>query len=110
MYRNCLFTLVPSIYEGWSLTVPESLGYGKFCLCSDNAPLREVGQDFVDYVPSFNTQEWADKIMYYVQNPDKLQEKEQYIASDYHNITWNECGENILNIINSELKRKESIL
>lgn len=109
LYRNCLFTLVPSIYEGWSLTVPESLGYGKFCLCSDNAPLREVGQDFVDYVPSFSTQEWADKIMHYVQYPDKLEEKERYIASKYHNVTWNECGESILNIINSELKR-ENIL
>ncbi len=106
LYRNCLFTLVPSIYEGWSLTVPESLGYGKFCLCCDNAPLREVGQDFVEYVPAFNTREWADKIIHYVQNPDKLEEKERYIASDYHNVTWNECGEKILNIINSELKRK----
>ncbi len=106
LYRNCLFTLVPSIYEGWSLTVPESLGYGKFCLCCDNAPLREVGQDFVDYVPAFNTREWADKIIHYVQNPDKLEEKERYIASDYHNVTWNECGEKIINIINSELKRK----
>jgi glycosyltransferase involved in cell wall biosynthesis len=106
LYRNCLFTLVPSIYEGWSLTVPESLGYGKFCICSDNAPLREVGQDFVDYVSSFNTQGWADKIMYYTQNSDELKERERYIDSNYHNVTWDECGENILNIINSELDRK----
>jgi glycosyltransferase involved in cell wall biosynthesis len=97
---------VPSIYEGWSLTVPESLGYGKFCICSDNAPLREVGQDFVDYVSSFNTQGWADKIMYYTQNSDELKERERYIDSNYHNVTWDECGENILNIINSELDRK----
>jgi glycosyltransferase involved in cell wall biosynthesis len=47
LYRNCKFTLLASVYEGWSLTLPESLGIGKFCLAADTPPLREIGQDMM---------------------------------------------------------------
>ena len=29
LYRNCLFTVYPSFYEGWGMPVAESLVYGK---------------------------------------------------------------------------------
>ena len=49
LYRNCLFTLYPSFYEGWGLPVAESLAHGKHCVCSSATSVPEVGGDLADY-------------------------------------------------------------
>ena len=43
LYAGCLFTLFPSLFEGWGLPVTESLAAGKPCLCSNAAALPEAG-------------------------------------------------------------------
>ncbi|MGF6853559.1 glycosyltransferase [Paraburkholderia sp. CI3] len=88
LYRNCLFTVLPSLYEGWSLTLPESLGQGKFCLASDNAPLREVGRDLIDYVPAWDVATWAEKILHYAHDRSALEKYELRIAREWTNTTW----------------------
>jgi glycosyltransferase involved in cell wall biosynthesis len=37
LYQKSLFTLYPSLYEGWGLPVAESLAYGKVCIASGNS-------------------------------------------------------------------------
>ena len=104
LYRNCNFTVLPSLYEGWSLTLPESLNYGKFCIASDVDPLREIGQDFIDYVHPYDSDGWAEKILYYSDNFDKLKEKEEKIHTAWHTITWKECAENTANALDQLAK------
>ena len=48
LYSRCLFTVCPSLYEGWGLPVGESLAAGKICVCSDRASLPEVAGEFGD--------------------------------------------------------------
>lgn len=96
LYRKCLFTVLPSLYEGWSLTLPESLNYGKFCIASSVDPLIEIGQDFIDYANPYDVKEWAEKIMYYCNNRDELFNKEKKIHDEWHTITWDECAENVV--------------
>jgi glycosyltransferase involved in cell wall biosynthesis len=43
LYRECLFTLNNSFYEGWGLPVTESLSYGTLPLVSCNTSLTEAG-------------------------------------------------------------------
>jgi len=43
LYRRCLFTVFPSLYEGWGLPVAESLAVGKVCLASNASSIPEVG-------------------------------------------------------------------
>jgi glycosyltransferase involved in cell wall biosynthesis len=90
LYRHCLFTLLPSFYEGWSLTLPESLSYGKFCLTSDVDPLRETGRDLVEYINPLDTFAWADRIRYYATHPAELEAKEAYIKQQWKPKTWRE--------------------
>ena len=90
LYRHCLFTLLPSFYEGWSLTLPESLSYGKFCLTSDVDPLRETGRDLVEYINPLDTYAWADRIRYYATHPTELEVKEAYIKLHWKPKTWKE--------------------
>lgn len=96
LYKKCLFTVLPSLYEGWSLTLPESLNYGKFCIASNADPLKETGRDFIDYANSYDVNEWAEKIRYYAENPEVLAEKEAYIRTDWRAISWDDCAEDLI--------------
>ncbi|MGP4688232.1 glycosyltransferase family 4 protein [Agrobacterium pusense] len=49
LYRNCSFTIMASIYEGWGLPVGESLAYGKTAIVSNTTSLPEVGGNLVKY-------------------------------------------------------------
>ena len=40
-YRNCTFTVYPSLYEGFGIPVLESLSFGKPCICSNRGALLE---------------------------------------------------------------------
>lgn len=49
LYRNCLFTVTASFYEGWGLPIGESLAYGKTAVVSNTSSMPEVGGDMVEY-------------------------------------------------------------
>ena len=49
LYRGCLFTIFPSLFEGWGLPVSESLALGVPCLASSAAALPEAGGTLCRY-------------------------------------------------------------
>ncbi|WP_191218681.1 glycosyltransferase family 4 protein [Agrobacterium salinitolerans] len=49
LYKNCDFSIMASLYEGWGLPVGEALSYGKTAVVSRNSSLPEVGSDLVEY-------------------------------------------------------------
>lgn len=99
LYRHCLFTVLPSLYEGWSLTLPESLGQGKFCLCADTPPLREIGHDFIDYAPAWDVRAWAEKICLYSKDIQRLKEFERRIAIEFPQNRWSDTAKTIYDAI-----------
>ena len=102
LYKNCLFTVLPSLYEGDSLAMAESLACGKLCIASDVPPLRETGEGFADFVEPRNPQAWKEKCEYYFNNPQSLKQKEELIKNGSAFISWSECADNLLNkILNS---------
>jgi glycosyltransferase involved in cell wall biosynthesis len=44
-YRECKFTVYPSLYEGFGLPILESLWHGKPCVCGKNGALGEVANE-----------------------------------------------------------------
>ena len=53
-YRSCLFTVFPSLCEGWGLPIAESLAHGKFCVASNRTSIPEVGGNLIDYFDPSN--------------------------------------------------------
>jgi glycosyltransferase involved in cell wall biosynthesis len=100
LYRRCFFTLLPSFYEGWSLTLPESLGYGKFCLTSKVDPLIETGGSLVDYIDPLDTAEWARKIFFYSTHPLAIKEKEENIHRNWSPKSWFEATQSLFDLVN----------
>jgi len=96
LYRHSLFTLLPSFYEGWSLPLPESLAYGKFCLVSDTPPLRERGGDLVEFIHPLDAARWSERISFYANDPSKLVPLEKRITAEWHPVSWNDATEMLM--------------
>ena len=43
-YRDCRFTVYPSLMEGFGLPIAESLAFGKPCVCGGNGALGEIAK------------------------------------------------------------------
>ncbi|MFO0597380.1 MAG: glycosyltransferase [Myxococcaceae bacterium] len=98
-YRNAAFTVLPSLYEGWSLTLPESLSFGKFVLCSDVPPLKEIGGDRCEYLPPHEPRQWADRIDHWLARPEALAEREQHIRDTWKLQSWDDCAKAMLTAV-----------
>jgi glycosyltransferase involved in cell wall biosynthesis len=98
LYQACLFTLYPSLYEGWGLPVSESLAARKLCLASDQAALREAGEEFADYLDPLDVEEWANRIHRYLSIPEALARREFDIRQYFRPRRWRESAAHVLAI------------
>ena len=49
LYSACLFTVLPSWFEGWGLPVGEGYWFGKTCAASNTSSIPTVGRDACEY-------------------------------------------------------------
>ena len=66
LYRSAMFSVFPSLEEGWGLPVGESLIFGRPCLASNESSVPEVGGDFVDYIDPYNINDGYEKISRFI--------------------------------------------
>ena len=90
-YRSSLFTVFPSLCEGWGLPIAESLMHGKFCVASNRTSIPEVGGDLVDYFDPANEDDVLFKIERLLLDPGYLQAREARLKVEYRPRTWTEC-------------------
>ncbi len=103
LYQRCLFTLYPSLYEGWGLPVAESLAHGKFCLAANAASVPEIAGDIIDYADPWDVPAWAEKMRHYCSDPAALQAREQEIASRYRITSWETTTDQIMQVIDGHI-------
>jgi len=96
LYKNSLFTVYPSLYEGWGLPVQESLAVGKFCLASNAASIPEAGEQFVEYIDPWNVQEWANRLYWYIENEHEIANKEANIKASFLPQEWSHTASYII--------------
>jgi glycosyltransferase involved in cell wall biosynthesis len=90
-YHSCLFTVFPSLAEGWGLPVAESLMQGRFCVASSRTSIPEVGGDLVDYFDPGDEEDALKKIERVLFEPGYLEAREARLRSDYRPRTWADC-------------------
>jgi glycosyltransferase involved in cell wall biosynthesis len=96
LYRNCLFTVFPSVYEGWGLPIGESLGHGKLCVLADNSSLPEVAGEFGCFIPIDDVEAAADMIESLLGDPDRLLAYEEAIATRFTPRRWEEVAKRVI--------------
>jgi len=87
LYKNCLFTVFPSLGEGWGLPIVESLQHGKFCLASGVSSMLEIGEGLVDYFLPYDARECLEKINYYLVDR-RYEDANKKVVSNYKPYTW----------------------
>lgn len=98
LYKNCRFTVYPSVYEGWGLPIAESLGYGKVCIASNTSSMIEIAPSLVDHFSPYDTVGLLSLIVKY--SSDKtLEEREKRIKLEYGNYTWEDTYDQLQQFI-----------
>ncbi|RWC92553.1 MAG: glycosyltransferase family 1 protein, partial [Mesorhizobium sp.] len=88
LYKNCAFTIFPSHYEGFGMTVAESLAFGKPCIASTGSSIEEAGQGLADHIDTLDGLSWMTKIEQYMFDTSSLDIKSNLIKSQYREFTW----------------------
>jgi glycosyltransferase involved in cell wall biosynthesis len=92
LYRNCLFTVFPSFYEGWGLPVTESLSFGKTVAASNRASIPEAGADFCTYYDPENIEEATAVIRGLIEHPERVAALEAMIAEKFRPPRWEDTA------------------
>jgi glycosyltransferase involved in cell wall biosynthesis len=95
-YRSCLFTVFPSLCEGWGLPVAESLVAGKFCVASNRTSIPEIGGDLIDYFDPSDDDDALAKIERLVLDPGYLAAREARLQAEYRPQTWDDCVQSLI--------------
>ncbi len=90
-YRSCLFTVFPSLCEGWGLPVAESLVHGKFCVASNRTSIPEVGGDLIDYFDPTNDDDALGKIERALFDSGYRAAREARLRAEYRPRAWADC-------------------
>jgi glycosyltransferase involved in cell wall biosynthesis len=90
-YHSCLFTVFPSLSEGWGLPIAESLAHGKFCVASNHTSIPEAGGNLVDYFDPLNENDALAKIERPLIDSGYLAAREAQLRAEYRIRTWGDC-------------------
>jgi glycosyltransferase involved in cell wall biosynthesis len=103
-YQRALFTVFPSLAEGWGFPVAESLSFGKVCISSDIDSIREVGGDLVSYFAANDFRDAYKLIKGLIVNPAERARLERLIANRYQPTQWATAA----NVIRGALSNTET--
>ncbi|MDC7784414.1 glycosyltransferase family 1 protein [Rhodoplanes sp. TEM] len=100
-YANCLFTIYPSLYEGWGLPVSESLRLGKYCIASGASSIPEAGGDLVDYFDPVDVAECHRLVVRALDDRGYVAAREAAIRAGYVPWSWRRTAEQVDRAIRS---------
>lgn len=102
LYRDCMFTIYPSFYEGWGLPVTESLSFGKPVAASNRASIPEAGGDFCAYFDPDDLNDAYRIISGLILNPERVATLQRRIAGEFRPPSWRDCAAAIIAVLDSE--------
>lgn len=95
LYRDCLFTIYPSFYEGWGLPVTESLCYGKVPLIADNSSLPEAGGSSALYFRTGSTKALVSALERLIMDDEFRQCQEAIIHQSFRPRRWADIADGV---------------
>jgi glycosyltransferase involved in cell wall biosynthesis len=101
LYDGCLFTLFPSLYEGWGLPVTESLAFGRPCIISKATSLPEAGGSLARYIDPDNTTDAYRVIRDAIEDPDGLLAWRDRVRCEFRRVEWSESAHAVLRLLES---------
>lgn len=100
MYKNALFSVYPSLYEGFGIPPLESMSYGCPVIVSDIPALREINEDAALYADPLNIADMSSKmdlLIRDIQLRKTLSEKGRLQVQKY---SWDKSAQQVLELVN----------
>jgi glycosyltransferase involved in cell wall biosynthesis len=94
-----LFTIFPSLYEGWGLPVTESLAHGKPCLVARTTSLPEAGGALARYFDPDNLHEAVDAVRTLIGDRAGIAAWEAEIRARFRPTPWRETAMALLDFM-----------
>jgi glycosyltransferase involved in cell wall biosynthesis len=97
LYQNCKFAIMPSFYEGWGMSVIESIARGKSAVIANTSSLLEMPDECVIRFNPASTDECLAAIQE-MSKPSTLQ-KYRNAAKQYKSHSWDDSYKQIVKIL-----------
>ncbi|MCX7379413.1 MAG: glycosyltransferase family 1 protein [Alphaproteobacteria bacterium] len=92
LYRDAMFTVYPSHYEGWGLPVVESHYFGTPVVCADNTSLPEAGGDLARYFDADSVGDAVRVIRGLLEDPAGLDAWRAEVRARFRPVEWRETA------------------
>jgi glycosyltransferase involved in cell wall biosynthesis len=101
LYDGCLFTLLPSFYEGWGLPVTESFAFGRPCIISEATSLPEAGGSLARYIDPDNATDAYRVIRETIEDQAGLRAWRDRVRREFRPVEWSESGRAVLRLLDA---------
>lgn len=98
MYMNAMFSIYPSLYEGFGLPPLESMTYGCPALLSDIPALREISGDAALYTDPFDADDMTAKMNQLVKDVNLRQELKVKGLEQIKKYSWDKSAKQVLEL------------
>ncbi len=98
LYKACDAVIFASLSEGFGLALVEAAYYKKPLIVRDIPVFREIAKDSAFYFDTLSEDVLAQKIIEWLE----LYKNDEAPVSNIEALTWNDCAQNIYNIITKE--------
>ncbi len=98
LYRNALFLIYPSIYEGFGFPPLEAMSCGCPVIVSNKASLPEICGKNALYVDPFNVDDIFDKLIYAIENPNVLENLAKRALNHVKRFSWDRAAKEHLKL------------
>lgn len=99
LYERCLFTIFPSLYEGWGLPISEALAHGKVPLVSRVSSHTEAGGALAVYFDVSSEADFQANVERLIDDPAQREQLEGQIRASSSLRAWSEIARDILGAV-----------
>jgi len=109
LYHSCLFTVFPSLSEGYGLPVAESLACGKLCIASKLGTIKEHAGDLAWYFDPNAEAAARDCIRLAIHRPDLRMASEARIKQLYKPTSWTHTFYSVAEAMNADNTKSDLV-
>jgi glycosyltransferase involved in cell wall biosynthesis len=99
LYKNSLFSVYPSFYEGWGLPIAESIAHGTPVIASNTSSMPEIAGELIDYFSPTSTDECLGAMVKLLK-PENRRDAQERIQK-YKPASWDQSYDIIKRAINT---------
>ncbi|MBD8348305.1 glycosyltransferase family 4 protein [Dysgonomonas sp. HGC4] len=99
MYKNALFSVYPSLYEGFGIPPLESMSYGCPVIVSDIPALREINEDAALYTDPLNVADMSSKMDLLIRDTQLRKELSQKGRLQVQKYSWDKSAQQVLELV-----------